>query len=218
MKYRGRLTLTVIGLFTIATYFFIDLQTTSMYISLISLGYVIGAWVLGYQYDRAKYFSEHDGLTGVYNRRYLSELVTKLLLTMKKQNREASIIVIDVNDFKLLNDEYGHLFGDSVLKSVASILTTNLPKGSRVARWGGDEFLIVMPDVNEEKAAASVLHIHSELHRLSDLYQATITASIGISIYPRDANNLDDLIHMADLQMYDYKRKSRRVSPAASIH
>ncbi|MGD8188393.1 GGDEF domain-containing protein [Brevibacillus ginsengisoli] len=211
MKYTGRFTLTLICLFTLAAYFSSDFQAVGMFIYLIDITYLLVAWFLGKQYDRAKYYSEHDGLTGVYNRRYLTEMVMKLLNTMKKQDREVSMIVVDVNDFKLINDEYGHLFGDHVLKNVATILSCNLPKGSLVSRWGGDEFLIVIPDVNEEETAASVLQIHEELERLTNLFRINITASIGVSVYPRDASTLDDLIHMADLHMYDSKREYKTV-------
>lgn len=207
MRYTGRLTLTSTTAIFCLLYFFVTLQTLGMYTYLLDFFYLLLSWFLGRQYDITKYYSEKDVLTGVLNKRYLNVLSKKLLKKISKQKGTASIIVVDVNDFKIINDGFGHVFGDFVLKQVAAILKNSCRKDSLVARWGGDEFLLIIPNLNYQEATSYVLVIQSELRSLSESFRAEITASIGIAVYPDDAKTLEDLIYMADLNMYHDKRE-----------
>lgn len=94
------------------------------------------------QYDKAKYFSEKDTLTGVYNRRFVEAIFPKLLAQVERKNEQLSLSIVDCNDFKPINDTYGHKIGDEVLITLSSLLAGEIRKSDIVARWGGDEFLI----------------------------------------------------------------------------
>jgi len=162
-------------------------------------------WWTGLQYDRAKFLSEKDALTGLYNRHFVSNSTPKLLAKIDRKTDTLTITEIDCNNFKQINDQYGHKLGDLVLTNISSILLNSISKKDIAARWGGDEFLIVSPysDLSQTKAASNKLE--ERLFHLSRELGIEISVSIGTAVYPADGGGIDELLAVADRYMYECK-------------
>lgn len=179
--------------------------------SIIGQTLILGivAWWLGIKYDDVKFLSERDILTGVYTRRFIYNNFAKLSKKVAKVNGEISIMVVDINKFKQINDTFGHVAGDNALKIIANILLSKTKKMDIVSRWGGDEFLVLCPLVNEQEAKMIINNIHEaleyELQNYSEI-ERNIEVSIGLARFPTDSENLDDLIKLADRNMYNMKK------------
>ncbi|WP_339060027.1 GGDEF domain-containing protein [Tepidibacillus marianensis] len=158
-------------------------------------------WFIGKQFDKAKFYSEKDYLTGVYNRRFLDRIFPKLMV---ESYGDIAVIVADVDHFKQINDTQGHKFGDEVLKEISKLFVKNIRKTDIVTRWGGDEFIIVMPDVIENELMEILLRMEKELDRTFHM-----GISIGTAIYPKDGKHLEDLIRKADQRMYKNKLEKK---------
>jgi len=165
--------------------------------------------------EKIQLLSITDELTQTSNRRYFINELEKEIERSKRFSRNLSLIILDIDKFKYYNDNYGHILGDKIIQSVARSLTENIRKTDFVARYGGDEFVIVMPET--EKSIAYVLadrlqkkfsqHFF-ENHELQ--IRTKISVSIGIASFPDDAKNADELIHIADLALYKTKEKKKR--------
>jgi diguanylate cyclase (GGDEF)-like protein len=208
MNYRGRLTavfIVCIGGIGWSIYGHISHGTFEgirLYISLVvTLSYLIfGLW-LGRKYDEAKFFSEKDFLTGVYNRRYVNDIFPKLISKASKQNEILIIFIIDVNNFKLLNDTYGHEKGDNALRILSNILVKNTRETDLVARWGGDEFIIIASSTDHEIIKRLIgrieIAIEEELNKYPD-FHLDVGISIGYASYPTQGRTLGELVKIAD--------------------
>lgn len=155
-----------------------------------------------------------DPLTGVYNRRYIMEKLPVDVLNSTLLSREISIIMVDLDFFKEVNDNYGHLAGDSILKNSAKLLSNCLKRRSDwVARFGGEEFLVCMPDSNLETALATAENMRRSLEESCISFEnknISITASFGIfSGKITGGETVDELIGYADKKMYQAKKNGR---------
>lgn len=152
-----------------------------------------------------------DSLTQVFNRRRFDEiLVRELKRYTRRKYSSVSLMMIDIDHFKKLNDEYGHLAGDAVLREVAALLKNAMRETDTVARYGGEEFVIVLPDTTLEGAAikAEMLRRKVQDKSFTAIDEAVhITISIGVSTYL--SGSPDDLVHAADLAMYQAKHAGR---------
>ncbi len=163
--------------------------------------------------DKNKRNAQHDSLTGAYNRLYFEHHLSHCLEAANKQNHKVALLFIDLDRFKYLNDTYGHDVGDYVLKSVAEDVRSIANENHIIARIGGDEFIIIMSqvaDLNEVRSFSSrVLSeiTRKRLHKNKELY---IGASIGISIYPDDDEDMEQLIKNADKAMYFIKKSEEK--------
>jgi diguanylate cyclase (GGDEF)-like protein len=165
------------------------------------------AWWCGKQYDVVKYYSEMDTLTKLYNRRYMNQYISKI----EKNDGEFAILLLDVNDFKIINDRYGHKAGDHFLKLIASQLLEAAGRKEKVARWGGDEFIILFPDPPKRRDLEKRME---EIHqRLIDISPKglEIGVSIGTAIYPTEGKNFDEILKAADQKMYKVKAQKNRI-------
>ena len=150
-----------------------------------------------------------DELTQINNRRHF---INELEIEIVRSNRfshNLSLIILDIDEFKFSNDTYGHIFGDRILQSIAKFLTETIRKTDFVSRFGGDEFVIVMPET--EKSLANVLakRLQKNLTKYSFENQKQLiknTVSIGIASFPDDAKNITELIHNADTALYKAKK------------
>ncbi len=143
-----------------------------------------------------------DPLTGVYNRRFIEEYLKEEFRKGKRIKNEFSLLLIDLNDFKQINDRFGHSEGDMVLKKVADELKCNLREYDLIGRWGGDEFLIVLPYISSN----NVLEVVSKLSDLRIKHRdITVSLSVGYACYPVDGRTLEELISVADERMYKAK-------------
>lgn len=178
--------------------YFHYLSTTGFHIEFITFAssLVLALWA-GHQFDRATFFSQKDPLTTLYNRRYVDDKIPKVLEASRRRNMEVSLLVIDVNHFKKINDTHGHKFGDTVLQKVAVTLGHHTRKKDIACRWGGDEFILILMNTGGAEAEAVAEKIMQE---------STVSLSVGYSLFPQDGKNLDELIKKADDRMYKFKR------------
>ena len=163
--------------------------------------------------EKSRLLSITDELTQTNNRRYFVNELEKEIERSKRFSRNLSLIILDIDKFKYYNDTYGHIFGDKIIKSVARSLTETIRKIDFVARYGGDEFVIVMPET--EKSMANILAERlqkkfSQDYFIDNEFQTKISVSIGIASFPNDARDADELIHNADLALYRAKEEKKR--------
>lgn len=168
--------------------------------------------------DRNAYIANHDSLTGLPNRRYITALLEDMLVVAKEKNKVMALMFLDLNGFKQVNDVYGHAAGDDVLKIVARRLELGVRKGDKIARLGGDEFLIglTMKEdsfLNLEAIAEKFVKLVSQDMNIEGK-TIQIGTSIGVAAYPMHGKSVDDLIEIADKQMY--KAKHNRKQPDVS--
>jgi diguanylate cyclase (GGDEF)-like protein len=161
-----------------------------------------------FNHELTKYQANHDFLTGLYNRTFLDEFQNLVLSKAKRNNGLVGFILIDVNRFKVINDKYGHIVGDELLKMVAINLKKTIRSHEAVFRLGGDEYLLVLPEI---QSLEELRHVMKRIMltclepKVIDHQEIEVTVSIGSSIYPIDGTNFDDLLKIADKNMYEHK-------------
>jgi diguanylate cyclase (GGDEF)-like protein/PAS domain S-box-containing protein len=164
------------------------------------------------------YLAFHDVLTGLPNRALVAENLELALARARRHGTQAAVLFVDLDDFKLINDDFGHAAGDELLKEVAHRLRATVRETDTVARQGGDEFLVLAPDLRSTQE----LDVSSEAIALAERVRQALTppvaisgmdvyvsASIGIAMFPRDADTAEDLLKRADTAMYRAKDAGR---------
>lgn len=162
--------------------------------------------------ERIRQAGLHDPLTGLPNRALLFEYSRHVFAHTQRNQRNAAVIFIDLDRFKPVNDRHGHEVGDAVLQEVARRLKKCTRQEDIAFRLGGDEFLIILPDVSDGAYAGEVARHVSHTINLPfhvDGLELNLSSSIGISVYPRDAQDIDTLINLADSAMYHAKQTGR---------
>lgn len=167
------------------------------------------------QVSRARFEVEatHDAMTGLANRKLFYDRLRQALLHAKRINGKVCVLFIDLDNFKSVNDVYGHHVGDALLSKVAKWLVASVRESDTVARAGGDEFLVLLGDPHgRDDCQAAVEKIETSLNRKLDLHgiELQVSASIGWAIYPDDGSTEDDLIRTADASMYRVKNSHAR--------
>ncbi|WP_445149336.1 GGDEF domain-containing protein [Baekduia sp. Peel2402] len=155
--------------------------------------------------------SEHDPLTGVGNYRKLHE---RLAAATAHDPQKFALLTLDVDRFKEINETHGHLEGDRLLQEVGRVLAENVRGTDVVARQGGDEFSVLMPDSTEEGAEMLARRIEEALAMIKVADAAPVRASIGVALYPQDGATPDDLLEKADLDLRTTKERRRAASIA----
>jgi len=166
---------------------------------------------LAKKYAHARHFGYHDELTGLPNRSLLLDRLKQAIVQSARQHKQVALLFIDLDKFKNVNDSLGHAAGDKLLQLVAERLTACIRYGDTACRYGGDEFVVMLPEINgQENAAAVTEKIRSHLARdyVVDGNVIAITASIGITVYRDGGQNCSDLIKQADNAMYLAKMHS----------
>ena len=210
MKFRGRIIGLTIGFFQSSGWAFYDYFRSDGEISfLFTITYIcvysfIGLWI-GKRFDQIHFLSEKDALTGLYNRRYIDLVFPKILAQVNRKKEKLTVSMLDCNNFKMINDEYGHKTGDLVITNLSQLLVKSTRNSDITARWGGDEFLIVAPYTDTNGTKELINRIEAGLEELSKEMQINISVSIGTAEYPTDADNIEDLIMKADQNMYEIK-------------
>lgn len=153
-----------------------------------------------------------DPLTGLFNRRYLDEFFGRELARAQREHSPIALALIDLDHFKRLNDEHGHLAGDDVLKGVAQLLLMNLRSSDAVFRIGGEEFLLILPGADASEACNRLELICSRLAATPVITRSgeqRVTLSAGLAFWPRQGQVLDELLQVADAALYEAKRSGR---------
>ncbi|HZG53079.1 MAG TPA: diguanylate cyclase [Pyrinomonadaceae bacterium] len=146
-----------------------------------------------------------DDLTGVINRRSFFEASQQEINRARRHRHPFTVAYMDVDDFKLINDNYGHSIGDMVLRSVSQTIKHNIREIDVVARLGGDEFVILMPETGEAAAEAVVARVHQNIMKTMREYGWPITFSIGVVTWTTPPRTVDIMIKQADEAMYEVK-------------
>lgn len=163
--------------------------------------------------DKIQYMAHHDALTKLPNRNLYIDRVERAIVRAERSGKPLAIMFVDLDKFKPINDELGHEAGDAVLKAVAERMLTCVRLSDTVARFGGDEFVAILENLDHADSAAVVAQ--KVISRLLEPIpvpggkQASVGASIGISIFPQDGKTLDELAHAADQAMYAVKQSGR---------
>ncbi|ACO78810.1 cyclic di-GMP signal transduction protein [Azotobacter vinelandii CA] len=162
--------------------------------------------------QRIRHLAMHDGLTDLPNRNLIQERIEQAIVRARRGGRLLALLYLDLDRFKVLNDGYGHLFGDAVLKTASERLLKLVREGDTVARLGGDEFLILLADLEQPADADAVARkIVGSLDCPIVVQERKIhlSGSIGVSLFPRDGETADELIDNADMAMYRAKELGR---------
>jgi diguanylate cyclase (GGDEF)-like protein len=160
--------------------------------------------------DRVKQLAYLDGLTGIFNRRYFELRVAEEIERARRFETGMAVIMVDIDQFKYLNDEFGHILGDEVLRQVSSIFHQQLRKIDVVCRYGGEEFAILLSQTNPQHA----LNVAEKLRSLVERWQfpgvpRSVTISAGAASYPEHGTTRDDLVKAADAGLYMAKQAGR---------
>lgn len=153
-----------------------------------------------------------DPLTGLYNRRYLYETLGQEFARLRRKSQPLSILMLDFDHFKNLNDRHGHAAGDAILQKLADLLLCQTRKGDTVCRYGGEEILIAMPNTPLEQAqqrAAELVEKISSQNIAFEGHWLSITVSIGVAAFPQHGETIDEVIRAADQAMYHSKVAGR---------
>ena len=165
------------------------------------------------QIEHNKYLALHDELTGLPNRRLFQDRLAGALERARRTGSQTALLLVDLDQFKQVNDTLGHHAGDQLLKRVGTIFTDRVRRSDTVARTGGDEFAVILDEpTNREDAlqvATSLIDLLNEPFELGD-QTMRIGASVGVAVFPEDASNAEGLCIAADLRMYDFKHAAER--------
>ncbi|MDI3534111.1 MAG: hypothetical protein PWQ82_476 [Thermosediminibacterales bacterium] len=189
-------------------------------IVLIGIFFMAG-WIIGSMVETEMGFrktltalANRDGLTGLYNHRYFQERLEREINKAEEKNSKLALIMLDIDHFKFYNDANGHHRGDMILKQIGKLLMHYTRATDIPARYGGDEFAIIMPETNANSAQKVAERIRSNLEKfpftgIENTLKRKLTVSIGIGIYPDNAKDKDSLIRAADEALYKAKYISR---------
>lgn len=209
MEFRGKFVAIVAILLLIGWRLFLmsvltlPLITISLFVSVA----VLITW-LGFQYDRIYFIATHDASTGLYNREYALQQLKSMLRNAQRLQIPLSILIIDANNLKQVNDTYGHLAGDQGIRMIARTLKSyTTTKRDVAARLGGDEFIVIHPRGDRAVSEVVANSIHYALGEQSKVSRIKMTVSIGIATFPEDADNVTDLMRIADSRMYAEKHQ-----------
>ena len=167
--------------------------------------------------QRVKHMAYVDGLTGIYNRRFFETRIEEEIERARRYQGAMSVIMFDIDHFKRLNDEFGHLLGDDVMRQVSNLFTQNLRKADVACRYGGEEFAIIVPETTGEDAYA----VADKLRRVIGQtpfpgVPRSVTVTAGIASYPVNGTSRDELVKAADEALYAGKQAGRNTVVTAS--
>jgi diguanylate cyclase (GGDEF)-like protein len=162
--------------------------------------------------DHVNYLAHHDHLTGLANRTLLHERLRQAILRAQNDQQNVAVFLIDIDHFKQINDTLGHADGDFILAAVGQRLLSSVRSSDTVARMGGDEFVIVMPEFHSiqevERCAEQILRNASQPIEINGRF-VDMTLSVGVSVFPENGRTAEDLLRNADAAMYAVKDSGR---------
>jgi diguanylate cyclase (GGDEF)-like protein len=153
-----------------------------------------------------------DGLTGAHNKRYFQEFLSRELARCARTGRPLSLVMFDIDHFKNINDTYGHLTGDFILKELCRRVRTTVRKDELLARYGGEEFCVVLPEAHKDGAMEFAERIRSLVEARVFVFEGTeipVTISVGVSTVEGEDVGFSEMVHRADERLYEAKRTGR---------
>ena len=162
------------------------------------------------KYEMAVHSAITDKLTGLYNRRYFDHFLDFEIKRTSRQKTSLALLMMDIDNFKQINDTLGHLFGDKILNKLGDIIKSIIRETDLAARYGGEEFSVVMSNTGLEDATDIAERMRKEISSYNfDITKGPTTVSIGISLYPSDSTSLQDLLSNADRALYRAKNEGK---------
>ncbi len=167
-------------------------------------------------YEETKELSMKDDLTSLYNRRFFNGNLEQEFVRAKRYNRTFSLIMLDIDNFKVYNDTNGHLKGDDAIKKTSKLLLKNIRKSDIIARYGGEEFIVLMPEIDHKGALRVAENLREVIERTEFVNEkaqpgGNFTITAGVSTYPGKARSIIDMIDYADKALYAGKALGRNV-------
>ena len=150
-----------------------------------------------------------DGMTGLYNRRYFEEFIKKEAIRANRQNQKFTVIGLDLDHLKQINDTYGHNYGDIAIKAIAEVLKNNARSIDVAARMGGEEFNLILPGVDSAGGCIAAERIRKAIEAVELEKIGHITASLGVATYLEHSDDIEELLEITDRAMYESKRNGR---------
>ena len=150
-----------------------------------------------------------DGMTGLYNRRYFEEFIKKEAVRANRQNQKFTVIGLDLDHLKQINDTYGHNYGDIAIKAIAEVLKNNARSIDIAARMGGEEFNLILPGVDSAGGCIAAERIRKAIEAVELEKIGHITASLGVATYLEHSDDIEELLEITDRAMYESKRNGR---------
>ena len=188
--------------------FYINLSV-SLLVTLIVI--LIILYMIKIYNKKLEYLVLHDPLTKLPNRRSFNNSFESSLLLFNRNKNSKALLFFDVDDFKKVNDEFGHLLGDKVLIQISSILQKEVRKSDYISRWGGEEFSILLHDLSLENAKVFALNLKDKIEHdevLNQLIKKRLTASFGLTMF-KENDNMDGLVNRVDQALYDAKNSGK---------
>lgn len=158
--------------------------------------------------DELSRLAAHDNLTGIFNRMQIEKCLERELYRCDRYDNKLSIIIIDIDYFKQVNDEFGHLAGDQVLVEFANTLHSKMRKTDFIGRWGGDEFIAVCPETGLSEAKSLTKNMRRQIEFRDFSYVDSLTASLGLTAY-RHGDSLNSILARADRALFEAKKVGR---------
>jgi diguanylate cyclase (GGDEF)-like protein len=174
--------------------------------------FIAGGNIEAAYHDEIYRLTTMDGLTQVHNRRYFDEQIDRELSRSRRYERVLSLVLLDIDHFKQINDQHGHLAGDYVLKQLASTVRTRIRREDVFARYGGEEFAVILPEIDLRGArmfSEKVRQMVSKQHYTFDKQYIPVTVSAGVAMLKTDHREAADLVRAADAKLYEAKTNGR---------
>ncbi len=215
----------IIGLLAVDNLFTLNLLKKSDLASLMNFATQAGLAIESFRiHEQIRELTVRDGLTGVFNRRYFDDFLLREIFRCRRYDRALSLLLVDLDHFKAVNDNYGHLSGDAVLKYLAGRLMKGVRAVDTVVRMGGDEFAVIMPEVGIEGVQLSAERLYKSINEAPALPVEAmrlkgekITVSMGIASFRPSMQSHEDLVRLADQSLYQAKTSGRnRIGELAS--
>jgi len=162
--------------------------------------------------QKFKDLSRRDDLTGISNRWSFIELAERELERAIRYGVEFSIVIFDINDFKQINDRFGHIVGDKMLQEIAHQCQVRIRNTDHIARWGGDEFVVLVPqseEVDLDQYCTRLIQIIRNIHLIDNNQSIRVSASIGSKRYTDNVSSIDEILQLADSDMHQIKDENR---------
>ena len=174
--------------------------------------FAIVAYLLSHlksSYEREKYLAQNDGLTEIVNRRFFLEILQAEYKRSLRYNSTFTVAYFDLDNFKQINDRFGHQTGDRLLKLVAQTSRKQIRKFDTIARMGGDEFALLLPETNYENAKLVLNRLQQHLMEVIEAYSPLISFSIGAVTFLTLPNSIDEILETVDSLMYEVKKSGK---------